>query len=57
LRRARFYALGADGTFVPLPVHRGVFRSRVLGGLWLRVRWLWMPRAPLIAALKELALL
>jgi Uma2 family endonuclease len=57
LRRARFYALGADRTFAPLPVRRGIFRSRVLDGLWLRVKWLWVPRAPLINAMKELRLI
>jgi hypothetical protein len=57
LRRARFYALGADGTFVPLPVHRGIFRSQVLNGLWVRMKWLWMTRSPLITAMKELGLM
>jgi Uma2 family endonuclease len=56
VRRATFYAPAADGTFVPQPVHRGIFRSRVLDGLCLRVQWLWMPRSPLITAMKELAL-
>ena len=57
LRRAKFYAMSADRTFVLLPVHRGVFRSRVLDGLWLRVQWLWKPRMPLIGAMKELSLM
>ena len=51
-RQAEFFGLGTDGRYRPLPVDReGVFRSVVLGGLWLKTDWLWQ-RPTLMAVLK-----
>lgn len=56
-KRAEFYQLGSEGLYqlVP-PDSAGVYRSRAIAGLWLRVAWLW-ETPPLLAVLRELALL
>jgi len=53
-RRAEFFALGPDRSYVLLPVDGGIFRSHVVEGLWLRTEWLRMPQPPLLEAMKEL---
>jgi Uma2 family endonuclease len=41
-REVEFYQLDARGRYrTILPDAEGVYRSRVLPGFWLRVRWLW----------------
>ena len=48
-KQAEFYRLGRDSVFHPIEPKDGIFRSRVLDGLWLEVAWLWerpLPRAP-----------
>lgn len=53
-QQAEFYGLGKDGLYHLLPVDEGVFRSRVLKGLWLKVDWFWQkPLPPLMKVLKE----
>jgi Uma2 family endonuclease len=48
-----FYGRAADGRYVELPVEDGVFRSRVLPGLWLNVEWLREePMPPLMTVLR-----
>jgi len=53
-KRAEFYQLG-DGTFKLIdPDENGVYRSKVLEGLWLKVDWLWQDPLPtLMSVLKE----
>ncbi|HXG66626.1 MAG TPA: Uma2 family endonuclease [Blastocatellia bacterium] len=54
-KQAEFYLLGEDGIYRLAPVGEdGVFRSRVLEGLWLRVNWLWQePLPPLMDILRQ----
>lgn len=35
-----FYFLNDEGRFEPAPIEEGLFRSRVLPGLWLKTEWL-----------------
>jgi Uma2 family endonuclease len=56
-KKAEFYLRGRDGSYEPAELDRGVFRSAVIKGLWLRVEWLWQrTEPPTLAALKELGL-
>lgn len=51
-KQAEFYGLGRDGIYKLLPMEDGIFHSRVIKGLWVKVEWLW--RRPTIASvLKE----
>ncbi|MBI4552844.1 MAG: Uma2 family endonuclease [Candidatus Latescibacteria bacterium] len=54
-KQAEFYGLGDDGIYRPVPVGEdGIFRSKVLEGLWLKVDWLWQEPLPLLlSVLKE----
>lgn len=54
-RQADFYELGDDGTYNRIEIDDdGIFRSRVINGLWLRVDWLWQDPFPrLMNILKE----
>lgn len=53
---AEFYHLDAQGRYrLVLPDAEGVYRSKVLGGFWLRVAWLWQPPRAL-DVLRELSL-
>ncbi len=54
-KQAEFYHLGEDRIYYLMPVdEKGIFRSRELDGLWLKVDWLWQePLPPLISVLKE----
>lgn len=58
-RRADFYVLGADGRYMRrLPDAQGIFRSEVIGGLWMRTDWLWQePLPPVLEMLRELKLI
>jgi len=48
-RRAEFYQLDPDGIYqLVLPDADGVYRSRVMAGLWVRVAWLWQEPLPQI---------
>jgi Uma2 family endonuclease len=50
-REARFYRLDARGAYRQVaPDARGVYRARVLPGLWLRVDWLWQDTLPEVEA-------
>lgn len=42
-RRATWYQRGDDGLYQSVAAQDGVYRSRVLAGLWLREEWLWQP--------------
>ncbi len=45
--RAEFYQLDERGQYQPIPVGKdGVYHSKVLPGLWLRVDWLWAEKLP-----------
>ena len=54
-KRAEFYHLGDDGTFKLIDSdENGVYRSRTLDGLGLKVDWLWQEPLPtLMSVLKE----
>ncbi len=54
-KRAEFYHLGDDGTFKLIDTdENGVYRSKVLEGLGLKVDWLWQDPLPtLMSVLKE----
>ena len=45
-RQAEFYALGSDRTYRPMAIAEDVFRSQVIQGLWLDVKWLWQDPLP-----------
>ena len=57
-KQAEFYARGRDGIFKLMTVgDDGVFRSKVLKGLWIKVEWLWQrPMPPLWTVRKALGL-
>ena len=57
-RQAEFYVLGGDGRYHQVPAQGGVYRSRVLPGLALRVEWLWQDPPPAgVAALREMGVI
>jgi len=46
-RRAEFYQLDQQGQYQPtLPDEKGLYRSAVLSGFWLKVDWLWEEEFP-----------
>lgn len=46
-QQAEFYLRGDDGIYRMVPLDgEGVYRSKVLVGLWLKVDWLWQPLPP-----------
>jgi len=46
-RRAEFYQLDQQGQYQPiLPDEKGLYRSAVLPGFWLKVDWLWEDEFP-----------
>lgn len=46
-RQAEFYLRGNDGIYRVVPLAAdGVYRSKILAGLWLNVDWLWQPLPP-----------
>jgi Uma2 family endonuclease len=45
-KRAEFYTLGEDGFFNFEVAENGVFQSKVLDGLSLKVEWLWQENLP-----------
>jgi Uma2 family endonuclease len=53
-REAKFYQLQADGRYALATVtEEGIYRSVVLEGLWIDIRWLWQrPLPSLISVLK-----
>ncbi|MBV9210215.1 MAG: Uma2 family endonuclease, partial [Acidobacteria bacterium] len=52
--QAEFYLLGDDGLYRVAAIEGGVFHSRVLDGLYLKVEWLWQEPLPtLLSVLKE----
>jgi Uma2 family endonuclease len=54
-RQAEFYYRESDGIYRPAPVEPGgIYRSKALPGLWLRVDWLWQQPLPAVLdVLKE----
>ncbi len=54
-RQGEFYQLEEDGIYrLTAADSQGLYRSRVLEGLWLRVEWLWQEPMPrLMDVLKE----
>jgi Uma2 family endonuclease len=54
-KQAEFYQRSDDGIYHPIPAdHQGIYRSRTLPGLWLKVAWLWQaPLPPLLDILRE----
>ncbi len=52
-KRAEFHVLGLDGAYEPAAVGSdGIYRSKVIEGLWIRVDWLWR-RPPVLDVLRE----
>jgi len=48
-KQAEFYHRNENGIYQPMPVdENGIFRSRKLEGLWLKVEWLWQEPLPTI---------
>ena len=45
-RSAEFHLLGRARRYDLVPLADGVFRSRVLKGVWIRVEWLWQHPLP-----------
>jgi Uma2 family endonuclease len=57
-RDAAFFQLGADAQYTRAAVDTdGVYHSKVLPGLWLRIEWLWQLPAPDLEAAQALGLL
>ncbi|MEO6392713.1 MAG: Uma2 family endonuclease [Pyrinomonadaceae bacterium] len=56
-RQAEFNELGEDGLYHLADTRDGIYRSKALGGFYLRIDWLWQMPAPTIEALRELKLL
>lgn len=58
-KQAEFDLRGEDGIFRPASIgDDGIFRSRVLDGLWLKVEWLWQRPLPTVpSVLKEWGLI
>src|SRR4051794_908207 len=53
-QEALFYQTGPDGAYQLAPVEAGIYRSRILPGLWLRMEWLWQePLPPVLAVARE----
>jgi Uma2 family endonuclease len=54
-QQAEFYLRGEDGIYRLAHIGSdGIYRSKVLPGLWLKVDWLWQPLPPpLMQVLKE----
>ena len=52
---ADFYQLNVDGIYSQVIIDDdGIYRSKVMEGLWLKVDWLWQdPLPPLMSVLKE----
>ncbi len=47
-KRASFYVRGKANRFQAVLLDGGIFHSRVLPGLWLKVDWLWQEPLPLL---------
>jgi Uma2 family endonuclease len=59
-RQAEFYQLGEDGIYRLASIidEDGIYHSRALEGLWLRVEWLWLDPMPrLMDVLRQWALI
>jgi Uma2 family endonuclease len=54
-KRAEFYHLEGEGTYKLIePDENGIYHSKVIEGLWLKVDWLWQDPLPtLMSVLKE----
>ncbi len=54
-KQAEFYQLGEDSCYHLVAIGvGGIYRSRVLEGVWVKVEWLWQEPLPaLLAVLKE----
>ena len=58
-RRADFYRLGEDERYRIVDLEpEGIYRSQIIPGFWLRVKWLWRePLPPVLDVLRELELI
>jgi Uma2 family endonuclease len=54
-KQAEFYRLGSDGIYSVVTIgDDGIFHSKAIEGLWLKVDWLWQDPLPtLMSVLKE----
>jgi Uma2 family endonuclease len=57
-QEAEFYRLGSDNRYhLFLPDKKGIYRSEIVTGFWLRVSWLWQNPLPHVAEVwRELGL-
>ncbi len=55
--QAEFYRLDENGFYKQIETSEGVFRSGVLDGFFLRLKWLWQENPPTFEALRELNLI
>lgn len=54
-RRADLHVLDRAGRYQPVPVDTdGIYRSTVVEGFWLDVRWLWADEPDPVAALRQI---
>lgn len=58
-QQAEFYHIGTDNLYdLILPDEEGIYRSKTLTGLWIRVSWLWQKSLPsVVEVLRELKVL
>ena len=54
-KTAEFYQRGSDGIYRPVQLDsQGVYRSRAMPGLWMKVEWFWQSPLPsILAVLRE----
>lgn len=54
-QQVEFYLRGDDGIYLMARLAGdGIYRSKVLAGLWLKVDWLWRPQPqPTMEVLRE----
>jgi Uma2 family endonuclease len=54
-QQAEFYQRGTDGIYRLVPAgEEGIYRSKILAGLWLKATWLWQSPLPsTLSVLKE----
>lgn len=56
--RFQMYVLNAKNKFVAQPAEKGVVKSNVLHGLWLKSEWFWQERLPnVLKVAKELKII
>ena len=52
-RQAEFFILGDDGKYGTATCPDGIFHSRVLPGMWLKVEWFWQEPLPTLPTILQ----